>query len=246
MIPSSYIFEFVGTAILILIGNGSVANIVLKETKGNAGGTFMCIFGWGCGVMMAVAVSNNYSGAHLNPAVSLALALTAKMSWIDFAGYVVAQFMGAMFGTTVSYLYFKSHYQITENKTDILSTFCTVPAIRKFSQNFLSEFVCGFVLVLVVLFTTGPVVSGAGEKITLGLGAIGALPTALLVVGIGLSLGGTTGFAMNPARDLGPRIMHALLPVPNKGKSDWSYSWIPVVGPMLGAAAASLIFLWIR
>lgn len=206
----------------------------------------MCIFGWGCGIVMAVTVANNYSGAHLNPAVSLALVLTAKMTWVNFWGYVISQFLGAMFGSTLVYYYFRTHYNISDNKTDILSTFCTVPAIRKLSNNFLSEFVCGFLLVLVILFTTGPVVTSSGETITMGLGAIGALPTALLVVGIGLSLGGTTGFAMNPARDLGPRMMHAILPIANKGKSDWSYSWIPVIAPMLGAALASLVFLWVK
>lgn len=243
MTANPYIFEFIGTAILILIGNGAVANILLKETKGNSGGTFMCIFAWGCGVLMGVNISSDFSGAHLNPAVSLGLALTGKFAWSQFVGYVIAQTAGAMCGASLVYFFFKHHYAISENQTDILSTFSTVPAIRKIGNNLFSEFLCTFVLVLVILFASVPNVSIMGDTVPLGLGSVGAIPTALLIIGIGLSLGGTTGFAMNPARDLGPRIIHALMPIPHKGTSDWAYAWVPIIGPMLGAGVAALLYL---
>lgn len=243
---TAYLFEFIGTALMIVVGNGSVANILLKETKGYAGGTLMCVIAWACGVMMAVAVSSDYSGAHLNPAVTLGLAIAGKLQWDLLMAYVLAQFLGAMFGSVLVYLYFRNHYSISTNATEILATFSTVPAIRKLRNNFFSEFLCGFVLLLVILFSSAPVLSIQGESVSMGLGALGALPTGILIIGIGLSLGGTTGFAMNPARDLGPRIMHALLPIPHKGTSDWGYAWVPSVAPLLGGAGAALLYLLIK
>lgn len=228
-----YISEFFGTFFLLLLGSGVVANVILNKTKGNGGGWIVISFGWGLAVYVGVIMAAK-SGSHLNPAVSLAMSLLGKLSWSDFVGYVIAQLAGAFFGSTIAYLVYKDHFDITEEKGKKLATFATGPEIRNTSSNLLSEIVGTFVLISGALF-----IPGASD----GNGALNALPISLVVVVIGLALGGTTGYAINPARDLGPRIAHALLPIKGKGDSQWSYSWIPIVGPFIGSALAVGVFV---
>lgn len=203
--------EFLGTLILILLGNGVVAGVVLPKTKSNSSGWIVITMGWGIAVAVAVFVSGKLSPAHLNPAVTIGVALKGSLPWASVLPYILAQFAGAMLGQILVWLQFKPHYEAEENAGNILATFSTGPAIKDTVSNLISEI--------------------------LGTFAVGTL-----IVGIGLSLGGTTGYALNPARDLGPRIMHSILPIPNKGDGDWSYAWIPVVGPVIGAALAVLVF----
>ncbi|RXR19436.1 aquaporin family protein [Flavobacterium amnicola] len=230
---SPFFAEFLGTMILILLGNGVVANVVLDKTKGNNGGWIVITFGWAMAVFIAVYMVSASSGAHLNPIVTLSLAVLGKFAWSSVPLYILAQFLGAMAGTTLVFLGYKQHYDETSDAGLIKATFCNEPAIRNNFYNLLSECIGAFVLIIGILFLTGPDNS---------LGSLDALPVALLVLAIGLSLGGATGYAINPARDLGPRIMHALLPIKNKGTSDWRYSWIPVVGPICGGLLAVLVF----
>ncbi len=229
---SSFLGEFVGTAILILLGDGVVANVVLKNTKGNNGGLIVITFGWAMAVFVGVLVSSAMSGAHLNPAVTLGLAAAGKFAWANVPAYLVAQMLGACLGSGLVWLQYKSHFDITENGDAKLAVFCTGPQIRSPFSNLISEIFGAFILVFAVLRISSP----AG-----GLGSLDALPVALVVLAIGLSLGGTTGYAINPARDLGPRLMHALLPIANKRDSDWAYAWIPVAGPIIGSLLAVLV-----
>jgi glycerol uptake facilitator protein len=231
---SVYLGEILGTFLLILLGNGVVANAILNKTKGNGGGWIVITWGWGIAVFVAVFVTGAISGAHINPAVTLGLALSGQFSWALVPGYIIAQMMGGFLGGACVWLHYKDHFEITDNADVKRAVFSTAPEIRNTVNNLLSEVIGTFVLVLGVLYIATPEV---------GLGALDALPVALLVLGIGLSLGGTTGYAINPARDLGPRIAHFLLPIKNKEGSDWSYSWIPVLGPMIGAAIAALAYL---
>lgn len=236
-----FISEFIGTSLLILLGNGVVANVVLNGTKGNGGGWIVITTAWGLAVFVGVVVAGPYSGAHLNPAVSLGLAIAGKFAWTQVLPYAVAQLSGAMLGSTLVWLKYKDHFDATEDQGLKLACFCTDPAIRKPFLNFLSEFIGTFVLIFVIFHFTNAEI--ADTKSPVGLGSIGAMPVMLLVWAIGLSLGGTTGYAINPVRDLGPRIMHAILPVKGKGDSDWPYSWVPVIGPLLGAGFAALVYL---
>ena len=239
-----YIGEFVGTAILMLLGNGVVANVCLDKTKGNDAGWIVITFGWGMAVFIAVLCVQDFSGAHINPAVTLGVAAAGKFAWAQVPGFIVAQMLGAMLGTGLVYLAYRDHYHATKDPDVVLGTFCNAPAIRNLPLNTVCEAIGTFVLVFAVLMIVHPDLdyeSAAGaEKI--GLGSLGALPVGLLVFAIGLSLGGTTGYAINPARDLAPRIVHALLPITGKRDSDWSYSWVPVVGPILGGLVAAGIF----
>lgn len=230
--------EFIGTAILILLGNGVVANALLKDTKGEGGAFLFINWGWAIAVFVAVFIVAPYSGAHINPAVTIGKAITGQFAIGMVAPYILAQFAGAFVGASLVWLQYKDHYEVTEDKDLIKATFCNAPAIRSTSSNLISEIIGTFVLVFSVLYITGPVVGGKAAS----LGSIDALPVALVVFGIGMSLGGTTGYAINPARDLGPRIAHAILPMKNKGNSDWSYSWIPVAGPIIGGVLAALLF----
>ena len=236
--------EFIGTMFLILLGNGVVANVVLTGTKGNNGGWIVITTAWALAVFVGVVIAAPFSGAHLNPAVTLALAIAQKFSWAKVPGYVGAQLLGAMAGQFLVWLMYKDHYAITEDKGAKLATFCTGPAIKKVSSNLISEIIGTFVLIFVIFYFTDAEIKK--DKVVIGLGSLGAMPVAFLVWVIGLSLGGTTGYAINPVRDLGPRIMHAILPVSNKGSSEWSYSWIPVIGPLIGATLAALAFLWLK
>jgi glycerol uptake facilitator protein len=230
-----FLGELIGTLILILLGNGVVANVVLKGTKGAGSGWIVITWGWGMAVFVAVFTVAAFSGAHINPAVSIGLAIAGKFDWAQVPFYILAQMAGAMIGSTLVWLIYRLHFAQTEDKDLKLAVFCTGPAIRDTPANLISEILGTFVLVFAVLFLAVSV---------FGLGALDALPVGLLVLGIGLSLGGTTGYAINPARDLGPRIMHAILPMPGgKRDSDWGYSWIPVVGPIIGAILAALTYL---
>ncbi|MEN8201635.1 MAG: MIP/aquaporin family protein [Bacteroidota bacterium] len=238
------IAEFIGTFLLILLGNGVVANVVLKDTKGHEGGWIVISLGWGLGVFVGVAVAGPVSGAHINPAVTMGLAFAGLFSWSQVVPFILAQMAGAAAGAITVWLFYRHHFNRTEDPGAQLACYSTAPAIRKPVSNFISELIGTFVLIFVILYIAEPSLSMGGEvEAKLGLGTLGALPVALLVTAIGLSLGGTTGYAINPARDLGPRIMHSLLPMQHKGSSDWSYSWIPVLGPLAGALLAAVLYL---
>ena len=224
------IAEFFGTALLVLLGDGVVANVLLSRTKGQNSGLIVIAFGWAMAVFAGVFCAASHSGAHLNPAVTLGLAVAGNFSWSLVGSYVVAQMLGGMTGAFAVWLLYRQHFAATDSADLKLAVFCTGPAIRHPLSNLVSEIIATFVLIFGVLCITSPKSS---------MGALDALPVSLLVLGIGVSLGGTTGYAMSPARDLSPRIMHALLPIPGKRDSDWSYAWIPVVGSLVGAVLAA-------
>jgi glycerol uptake facilitator protein len=228
-----FVAELVGTMLLMLLGNSVVANVLLHKTKGNNSGLLVIAFGWTIAVFVGVYSSAGISGAHLNPAVTIGLASIGKFDWATVPGYILAQFLGAMLGAALMWLAHKQHFDATEDADTKLAVFCNAPAIPNVFFNLVTEIIATFAFMLGVLFISSPQNS---------LGALDALPVALLVLGIGLSLGGPTGYAINPARDLGPRIVHFLLPIKNKRNSNWSYSWIPVVGPVTGAVLAALLF----
>lgn len=241
---ASLVGEFFGTTLLILLGNGVVANVLLTRTKGQNAGLMAITWGWAMAVFVGVFTSAKFSGAHLNPAVTIGLALSGSKdfdpSLVLF--YIVMQMLGAMFGATLVWLHYFPHWSLTEDKDLKLAVFCTGPAVRNVPLNIVSEVIGTFVLVFAALYLSSPSIAGPEGKPG-GLGAIDALPIGLVVLAIGLSLGGTTGYAINPARDLGPRIMHFLLPIPGgKRDCDWSYSWIPVFGPVIGAIIAALAY----
>jgi glycerol uptake facilitator protein len=241
---SEFEAELVGTLLLILLGNGVVANVVLSGTKGNAGGWIVITAGWALAVFIGVIVAGPYSGAHLNPAVSIALAMAGSFPWHLVPTFVLAQLLGAASGATLVWVFYYSHYKIAGDADAKMATFCTSPAIRNFGNNFLSEVIGTFVLIFAILHFSEPEISmGVGETSKVGMGSLGAIPVMLVVLAIGLSLGGTTGYAINPARDLGPRIIHFILPIPGKRNSDWAYAWVPVLGPITGAAVAVLLHL---
>lgn len=227
---SLFLAEFIGTMFIILLGNGVVANVLLAKSKGQNGGWIVITFGWGIAVFVGVYSSATVSGAHLNPAISIGLAAIGKFEWALVPSYVLAQLLGAMTGSFLMWLAYKKHFDEVNDADAMMAIFCTAPAIRNTVANLATEIIGTFVLMLGVLFIAAPQNS---------LGALDALPVALLVLGIGLSLGGPTGYAINPARDLGPRIIHFILPIKNKRNSDWSYSWVPVVGPVIGALIAA-------
>ncbi|HVS96603.1 MAG TPA: MIP/aquaporin family protein [Puia sp.] len=236
--------EFFGTFLLILLGTGVVANTILVGTKGNNGGWIVITTGWAFAVFAGVVVAGPYSGAHLNPAVTLALAIAGKFAWSKVGEYVFAQCAGAVLGATVTWLVYKDHFDATGDPALQLAVFSTSPAIGNRVFNLLSEIVGTFVLVFVIFYFTDPQI--AGRKTPIGMGSLGALPVTLVVWAIGLSLGGTTGYAINPARDLGPRIVHTLIPMRNKGASGWGYAWVPVAGPLIGGAIAAMMYLWLK
>ncbi len=234
-----FVSELLGTALIIIFGDGVVANVLLKNSKGNNGGWIVIAFGWAMAVFIAVYVSASASGAHLNPAVTLALAFLGKFDWASVPSYLLAQLLGGMLGAFLVWAVYRHHYDATEDADLKLATFCTGPAMRNYPQNFLTELLATFIFIVAILFISKPM-DASGQAF--GLGALGALPVALLVLGMGLSLGGPTGYAINPARDLGPRIMHFILPIKGKRDSDWAYSWVPVLGPVGGALLAAWVF----
>jgi len=243
---TEYFGEFLGTFILILLGNGVVANTNLEKTYSKGAGWIVITAGWGMAVFVAVLATADISGAHLNPAVTIGVAVAGLFEWSKVIPFIIAQILGAMLGATTVYLFFKNHFDITETPGAKKACFCTAPAIRNFRNNFFSEVVGTFILIFAVLMITLPQLeyhSLGSAKV--GMGSLGALPVALVVFSIGMSLGGTTGYAINPARDLGPRIMHWLLPLKYKDNTDWKYAWIPILGPVTGAVVAALVYLFI-
>ena len=236
---SPFVAEFIATSILILLGNGVVANVVLFGTKGNGSGWIVITTGWALAVFSGVLIAGPYSGAHLNPAVTVGLALAGKFDWSQVPAFIIAQMLGAMTGAFLVWVMHRDHYNATTDSRLKAASFYTSPAIPNFSLNLISELVGTFVLMFSVFYITGAQMDDA----PIGLGSIGAIPVALIVWAIGLSLGGTTGYAINPARDLGPRIVYALLPFNDKDKSDWKYSWVPIVGPLIGTTIAAFLYL---
>lgn len=229
---SAFVSEIIGTMLLILLGNGVVAGVVLRHSKAENAGWVVITFGWGLAVMIGVYAAGIYGGAHLNPAVTVGLATAGSFPWADVPGYILAQFIGAFIGAVLVFVHYKPHYDATDDAGAKLATFATAPAIRNTPFNLASEIIGTFVLVFGIL-------SFGANTFTEGLNP---LIVGFLVVSIGMSLGGPTGYAINPARDLGPRIAHAILPIKNKGTSDWGYSWVPVVGPIIGAIIAALVY----
>ncbi|MDH6534872.1 aquaporin family protein [Parabacteroides sp. 52] len=226
------LFEFIGTAILILLGSGVCANVSLAKTLGQNAGWGVISFGWGFAVFVAAFISAPYSGAHLNPAVTIGLAATGVFKG-NIAGYIIAQLLGAITGACLVFAMYKPHFDKEENPDAKLGVFCTGPAIQAFFSNFISEVIGTFVLVFGILMVSGAEIAGP-------------LPVGILIVAIGMSLGGTTGYAINPARDLGPRIAHALLPIKGKRDSNWAYAWIPVIAPVCGALLAAWLYIGIQ
>jgi len=234
---SPFVAELLGTTVLLLLGDGVVANVVLAKTKGHNSGWIVITAGWAMAVFTGVALVGDISGAHLNPAVTVGLAIAGKFSVAKVPMYVAAQLAGAMLGALLVWLMHRSHFAATSDADGKLAVFCTGPAIRNTAENLIGEIVGTAVLVLAALMMASP------DK---GLGAVSAIPIALVVFAIGLSLGGTTGYAINPVRDFGPRLMHQLLPIPGKRDSDWGYAWIPVIGPLIGAAVAAIVYQMVQ
>lgn len=231
-----FVAELTGMTLLIILGDSVVANVILNKTKGNGGGLMAITFGWAIAVFVGVYATASISGAHLNPAVTIGLATIGKFEWALVPEYLAAQLLGAMLGAFFVWVTYRQHFDATDDAATKLGVFCTSPSIHSPLNNLVTECIATFVFILAILFIT---------KSQSSLGSLDALPVALLVLGVGLSMGGPTGYAINPARDLGPRIMHALLPIKNKGGSNWGYSWIPVVGPIMGAVLAALVYQWL-
>lgn len=223
--------ELIGTSILIFLGTSVVANVLLDKTKGNGGGIVVIIIGWALAVTLPAIIFGEISGAHFNPALTIAIAITGSMAWSYVPMYIIGQFIGAMIGATLTWLQYKDHFDITENKEAKLACFSTGPAIKNTLSNLFSEFIATFILVFVIL-------GFANQPFAYGLNFFGV---GGLILAIGASLGGTTGFAINPARDLGPRVAYALFPIKNKCDPNWGYAWIPVVAPIAGAIVAALL-----
>jgi glycerol uptake facilitator protein len=236
---STFSAELVGTMILIILGDGVVANVLLTRTKGNNAGWIVIATGWGLAVTMGVYTVGWISGAHLNPAVTIGLAVIQQFPWENVPSYLAAQFIGAFLGAVVVWLAYLPHWEFTGDPTTKLSVFCTGPAVRKPFLNMITEVIGTALLVLGVLAILSPKNLNPETGFPTGLGP---MLVGLIVFSIGLSLGGPTGYAINPARDLGPRIAHALLPIPGKGSSDWSYAWVPVVGPIIGGILGALFY----
>ncbi|MBP6322685.1 MAG: aquaporin family protein [Fusobacteriaceae bacterium] len=228
-----YLAEFIGTMLLILFGNGVVAGCILRKNKSENAGWIVITAGWGFAVMIGAYATGWISGAHLNPALTIGLAMSGLFAKELVAGYIVAQFLGAMTGQILVYLVHKLHYDETEDHGTVLATFCTGPAVRDYKWNFITEAVVTMILVF------GLLAIGNAKNAT---GPMAPMLAGGFIWAIGMSLGGPTGYAINPARDLGPRIIHAILPLKHKGNSDWSYSWVPVVGPIVGAIIGGLAY----
>ena len=234
--------EVIGTMLLILLGDGVVANVLLGKTKGNNSGWIVITTAWAMAVFVGAYSVASVSGAHLNPAVTIGLAVAGKFAWGNVLPYIIAQFIGAFIGATLVWLHYFPHWAETKDQGLKLAVFSTGPAIRNVTWNLVSEIIGTFALVFGILAIKGVSMDSSGSAVPLSMGALGIIPVAFLVWVIGLALGGTTGYAINPARDLGPRIAHFVLPIAGKGDSDWGYSWIPVVGPIVGAIIAALLY----
>ena len=233
------VFEFIGTLVLVLMGDGVCAATTLERSKAKGAGWIVITLAWGFAVMAGVFIAGPYSGARLNPAVSLGLAVAGTFPWKEVLPYCVAQMLGGFCGAGLVYIYYRDHYKAsTANPDGILGTFCTMPAIDHKPMNFLCEIIATCVLVFLIL-----AIGTQANTPAVGLGSIGAFPVTAIIMSIGMSLGGTTGYSLNPARDLGPRCIHALIPLEGKRDSGWSYSWVPVVGPMVGCLLAAGLYL---
>lgn len=228
---STFLAEFLGTMILVLFGDGVVANVCLKKAKGNGGGWIVIATGWALAVAIPVFIFGGFSGAHFNPAVTIGMAAIGKLAWSQVAPYILAQMLGGIVGACLVYLAYLPHYKEETDPATILGTFATGPAIRSKGANFMTEFIATFCLLFFII--------GVGN--TVMVDGISPMVVGMIIWALGLSLGGPTGYALNPARDLGPRIAHAFLPIPHKGSSDWDYAWIPVVAPICGAIVACLL-----
>ncbi|QCX34677.1 aquaporin family protein [Caloramator sp. E03] len=229
---STFIAELIGTLLLVLLGDGVVANVVLGKSKAQNSGWMVITTGWAFAVVIPVYVVGRISGAHLNPAVTIGLASVGKFPWADVPTYIAAQFIGAFLGAVLLFIHFRPHFKATDDKGLKLAAFSTGPAVRDTLSNLLSEIIGTFVLVFGILAITSNEIAAGFAPFAIGV----------LVWAIGLSLGGTTGYAINPARDLAPRIAHAILPIPEKGDSNWGYAWIPVVGPIIGGILGAMLF----
>jgi glycerol uptake facilitator protein len=238
-----YTAEFLGTTLLVLFGNGVVANVVLARTKGHNSGWIVITAGWALAVFVGAFCAAPASGAHLNPAVTLAMAMAGKIAAAKVPGYILAQLLGGFVGGSLVFAFYREHFKVSDNADGKLACFATAPNIRNRAQSFFCEAVGTFVLILPIFLLSDATFGLPGQPSGIvGLGSIGLIPVALIVFAIGVSLGGTTGYAINPARDLGPRIAHFLLPIPGKRDSDWDYAWVPVVGPLAGAALATWVY----
>lgn len=243
---TTFTAEFIGTFLLILLGCAANANVVLDKTKGNSGGWILINLAWGLSVYAGVVVAGPYSGAHLNPAVTIGLAIAGEFEWANVGSYVIAQILGAGLGAACVGFMFRDHFLATENLDAKLGTFATGAEIRNPFPNLLSEVLGTMALLLGVFYISdASFTSVDAEKTLIGLGSVGALPVALFVTVIGMGIGGTTGYAINPTRDLVPRLMHQILPLGKKRDSDWGYAWVPLVGPLLGATLAAFIYMGI-
>jgi glycerol uptake facilitator protein len=229
-----YLAEFVGTALLVLFGDGVVAGVVLNKSKAQNGGWIVVTTGWALGVAMAVYTVGTISGAHINPAVTVGLAVVGKFAWGQVGGYLAAQILGALTGAVLVWLAYLAHWEGTSDQASKLGIFCTIPAIRRPSMNLITEIIGTFALMFGVMALSAYKPSAQSGLTPLLVG--------ILVAGIGLSLGGPTGYAINPARDFGPRLAHALLPIAGKGGSDWAYSWVPIVGPLAGGILGAVTY----
>ncbi|SFX33471.1 glycerol uptake facilitator protein [Thermoactinomyces sp. DSM 45891] len=231
---SIFVAELIGTMLLVLLGNGVVAGVVLNKSKAQNSGWIVITFGWGFAVMLAAYMVGHYSGAYLNPALTIGFAVAGKLAWAKVGSMIVAQMIGAFLGAVLVWLHYLPHWKETQSPADKLAVFSTGPAIRSPFANFMSEAIGTFVLVFILL--------AFGAKGLVFADGLQTMAVAFLIVSIGMSLGGTTGYAINPARDLGPRIAHAILPIAGKGSSDWGYAWVPVIGPIVGAILAAVAY----
>ena len=243
-----YIFEFIGTMVLILLGDGVCAATGLERSKAKGGGWVVIAMGWGFAVMTGVFIAGSVSGAHLNPVVSISCAIAGSMEWSAVPGYVIAQMLGGFVGALLVWLFYKDHFDATSDPDTKLGTFCTMPAIEGHKmRNFFCEALAAWLLVFVILIfgvdSNMPHLDAEGVHLHIGMGELGALPVTFLIMAIGMSLGGATGYAINPARDLAPRIAHAILPIKGKRDSGWGYSWVPVAGPIVGGIFAALTYM---
>lgn len=241
---SPFLGEIIGTMLLIILGDGVVAGVLLNKSKAQNAGWIVITVGWGMAVFVGAYSVAAISGAHLNPAVTIGLAVAGNFPWGDVPLYIIGQFIGAFIGAVIVWIHYLPHWAETNDAGLKLAVFSTGPAIRNTVTNLVSEIIGTFVLIFGIFAIKGfGITDASGAAFNVNAGALGIIPVALLVLSIGLSLGGPTGYAINPARDLGPRIAHAILPIPGKGDSDWGYSWIPVVGPIIGAIIAGLLYV---
>ena len=232
------IFEFLGTLVLILLGDGVCCATSLNKSKAQGAGWAVVTLGWGLAVMCGVFIAGPYSGAHLNPAVTLGFAIAGQFDWCAVLPYIAAQMLGGFTGAVLVFIFYKDHFDATDDQATKLGVFCTAPAIMNKGRNFFCEALASWLLVFVILAL------GTKENLPeVGMGELGAFPVTMLIVAIGMSLGATTGYAINPARDLGPRLAHAVLPIKDKGSNGWDYSWVPVAGPIVGGSLAALTYM---